>query len=621
MLPSINLIARTISFPSLGNVDAVVNPDKNIRNARIVEYPKQALYFIASFIALVSLCHFFSLGYRYATRNRFSDVQRRDRILLSRLPIALVDTLRALFFRQTIPIGSSFTLNLAELCLILGYLGVLFSWTFVNSTSTTGLRADPQYYADRAGRIAASQLPVVIALGMRNNIISWFTGVSFDKLNNLHRISVRILCILIWIHGGGRVRPSYMYGLTQWLHCGPVAGSALSLLVILTIRPVRQRNYELFLLVHFVLVLYFIGVRRLPLFIHKVRRVPYYGWPSMVMSGLERLLRLIRLVVYNFSYFNPFGSNDTKSQDATVDVLTESVLRVTIHRPSHFHWRSGQSVYLSFPSVNTYPLQAHPFTIATIDEADEGSFAEKRLIFIFRVRNGFTKNLMHVASPDATYRVFINGPYSSPPLLVGYNTVLLIAGGTGITFTLPLFLNLISRAKRDERPCQKVLFVWAIRRAEHICWIEDILMPALIGIPSSTEVAVKIYVTKSEKDSEKEESSVEELDPNDSSRSQRIGRVVDSEYVSFTSGRPDLQDMNQREIEKASGRMSINACGPHGLGNTVRKAVRTPRLMDILRGGPTINLHIEKFGSVSIWIWDGNQELTLQLVVNTRWGV
>ena len=39
-------------------------------------------------------------------------------------------------------------------------------------TSTTGIRADPQYYADRAGRIAASQLPVVIALGMRNNIIS-----------------------------------------------------------------------------------------------------------------------------------------------------------------------------------------------------------------------------------------------------------------------------------------------------------------------------------------------------------------------------------------------------------------------------------------------------------------
>lgn len=133
MIPSFNSIAIALSSSSLGNVDAVVNPDKNIRNARILEYPKQALYFIASFIALVSLCHLLSLGYRYTTRNRPPEVQRRANIAVSRLPTALVDTFRALFFRWTIPLGSSFTLNLAELGLILGYIGVLFSWTFVNS--------------------------------------------------------------------------------------------------------------------------------------------------------------------------------------------------------------------------------------------------------------------------------------------------------------------------------------------------------------------------------------------------------------------------------------------------------------------------------------------------------
>ena len=159
---------------------------------------------------------------------------------------------------------------------------------------------------------------------------------------------------------------------------------------------------------------------------HNHGRVPYYGWPSMVLWGLEYFLRLVRIVVYNFSYINPFGSKNTASQDATVDVLTESVLRVTIHRPSYFHWRPGQSAYLSFSSVNAYPLESHPFTIATTDDAT--SSGEKKLIFVFRVRNGFTKRLMHVASPDTTYKVFINGPYGSPPILVGYNTIILIAG-------------------------------------------------------------------------------------------------------------------------------------------------------------------------------------------------
>ena len=210
-----------------------------------------------------------------------------------------------------------------------------------------------------------------------------------------------------------------------------------------------------------------------------------------------------------------------------------------------------------------------------------------------------------------------------------------------------------SRAKRNEGLCQKVVFMWAIRSAgsrinrsllaygltiflqEHIRWIEDILTPAIVGIPASIEVAVKIYVTKSEKDSEilenyeskTNESSVEERDPTDSlsTQTQPIARVVDSPYVSFENGRPDLQGIIQHEIEKASGRMSINgkpklkfvgwnfhlivvspACGPHGLGDTVRKAVRTPRLMDILRGGPTVTLHIENFGSVNIHILTGN---------------
>jgi len=91
-------------------------------------------------------------------------------------------------------------------------------------------------------------------------------------------------------------------------------------------------------------------------------------------------------------------------------------------------------------------------------------------------------------------------------------------------------------------------------------------MPTLVGIPSSIEVVVKIYITKSEKDSEiladykskTKESLVEELDTTDSSHSQPLVRAVDSPYVSFENGRPDLHSIIQHEIAMASGRMSIS---------------------------------------------------------------
>jgi len=38
-------------------------------------------------------------------------------------------------------------------------------------------------------------------------------------------------------------------------------------------------------------------------------------------------------------------------------------------------------------------------------------------------------------------------------------------------------------------------------------------------------------------------------------------------------------------------------CGTRGLEKAVRKAIRKPRIGDILRGGPTVSLHIEGFGS------------------------
>lgn len=42
----------------------------------------------------------------------------------------------------------------------------------VTATNTSGHMLDPRYYANRAGKIAALQVPLVVALGMKNNILS-----------------------------------------------------------------------------------------------------------------------------------------------------------------------------------------------------------------------------------------------------------------------------------------------------------------------------------------------------------------------------------------------------------------------------------------------------------------
>lgn len=182
------------------------NIDRDIRVAHANQYPLQVWYFLASLIFLIALVNIAGLGlgvYRdKRNRRRLSRASRspeaqnqpnpmRSSINLLRLPHALVDTFRAISFRWTISIGQSYTLNLAEVVLTAIYISICFAWALINSectllylaarssfslsrsaTSTKGLKFDPTYYANIAGNIASIQLPLIAALGMKNNIIS-----------------------------------------------------------------------------------------------------------------------------------------------------------------------------------------------------------------------------------------------------------------------------------------------------------------------------------------------------------------------------------------------------------------------------------------------------------------
>ena len=175
-------------------------------------------------------------------------------------------------------------------------------------------------------------------------------------------------------------------------------------------------------------------------------RLSYLGaWPSMLIWGFEHFIRLIRLAIINFGYINPWSSKTSKkSLDAMVEVLSPHLVRVTLHRSKYFHWRPGHSAYLSFPSISAFPFESHPFTISTIDN-DDSTSGDHLLVFLVGVKGGFTQKLLKAASSDQTYKVFLNGPYGSPPLLMGDQTVILIAGSSFLSLHPVLVVNIDSR--------------------------------------------------------------------------------------------------------------------------------------------------------------------------------
>ncbi|KAJ7634457.1 iron reductase [Roridomyces roridus] len=569
------------------------NPDRAFSFPRTYAYPTRVWYFIGSFIVLLSLVHFVTRITSFARSRTPSPASPL------RFPTTIVNFVRNVAFRVIIHFGRSYRLNLTEFFLACAYIALLFTWGFINTTSIAGVHWSPSYYANRMAIIAATQLPLLVVLGMKDNILAYLTGISFDKLNILHRIVARVICAVLWAHASGHIiengREGNLEDLQEtWFRCGIMALSSLTLLCIFSVKPLRSRGYELFLVVHFSLGAIALGGA----YYHAdANGLGYYILPSLLLFCADRCLRLIRIFLINGGLATLLRTKASKSFRAKIEVISPQFLRVSLQRPSFLKWAPGQLAYLSIPSVSALPWEGHPFTIASIDSgifltrdesSDKGSVEmveSNKIVFLIRVHDGFTKRLLHAASSSSTegFRAYIDGPYSSPPSVKGFETVLLISGGSGVSFTLPLLLDLIKSAHLGTNVrCQRIVFIWAIRHAEHIRAISGDLSKALDGVPDSLLLDIRIHITAgiadSASDAEKSDGSTSDL------------KLLDSPAVRILSGRPDIAEIVHSQVGSTSCAMSVNVCGTTEMADHARWALRAAG------SGPSINLHVEAFG-------------------------
>lgn len=104
--------------------------------------------------------------------------------------------------------------------------------------------------------------------------------------------------------------------------------------------------------------------------------------------------------------------------------------------------------------------------------------------------------------PQVPVQVMLDGPYGGCSIDLGsYETLLLIAGGSGATFTLGLLDDIVGRCVRLGRSkgeiTRRIEFVWCIRSYAGIRWFSSILIPIANVVAESTDLDlhISIYVT------------------------------------------------------------------------------------------------------------------------------
>jgi hypothetical protein len=155
---------------------------------------------------------------------------------MSRIVAAAAADFRKVTYPQASPVHHSNLFSLPPfgiIILILVYLGFVLGLEFVKQ-DVPGLQ-HRQAIGVRAGWLTITQLPLLILLSGKANLIGLFTGVTYERLNVLHRWVARTMLLTATIHMGTQQALWSSLGLLQleWSTdtCPPTGTSPLPSLI------------------------------------------------------------------------------------------------------------------------------------------------------------------------------------------------------------------------------------------------------------------------------------------------------------------------------------------------------------------------------------------------------
>ena len=291
--------------------------------------------------------------------------------------------------------------------------------------------------------------------------------------------------------------------------------------------------------------------------------------------------------------------------------------QLEVTAPPRFSHRPAQHCYLRFPAISL--LDNHPFTIAsaprpmslTTDKAlSAGNIADidnpQTLLFLTRTHTGFTRKVAaYCASyPGTLASAWIDGPYGGigRPVERLYDTLILVAGGTGITACLPWLTHMMNQNRADAGNCvriRRIVLVWTMRDAEHFTWVAPALERATIVGNSKVEVQMKFYVTNSADSTPAAKfldvSTAEKgLDTMESSMNGSSPLNQVASLGEYHRGRPIMMKVVGQLV--GHGRTVVFGCGPESLRTDLTNAYANMQVLAIKGEVQEVAMHLEAFG-------------------------
>ncbi|KAI1126535.1 ferric reductase transmembrane component 5 [Nemania abortiva] len=542
---------------------------------------------VSGVIALFIIHHWIQVLYARTRRSRSSPQPAGSSAVVSRFIAS------SRYIRRILVKGRTGFPSTGHALLVLAYVivNVLLMFTHLDYSKLN-------LYAARAGWLATGNVALLVLLALKNTPLAFLMGYPHNHLNYFHQVAGYMTISLMLLHAALyppyyvtiKLKPETLIEKDNVM--GIISGSAM-FLILMSVFFLKRMRYEVFYVAHivlFIISLVTLGLHR-PEWMRSIPVIVLFAGALWFSDRLVRGARLLCNMLNNEAKLTVLSGIDDGDKCATRVLLKKPLARAT----------PGSHCFLWIPAVRAF--ETHPFTI--VSNGPEG------LELVAQAEDGFTRSLYEMAQAGKSgVWAAADGPYGSAPDLTDYSKLVLIAGGSGVTFTLGLALNALERRSAstdgEEKQQQEISLIWATRRIEHTQWFDEHAKTLMSS--HNPRVSLAYFITadssstmKTSMNSSQDSVShgnLEGVIGDESKDGANITAIIadDTRRGSLLAVRNQKLNLEETVVEAVrpvgkDQRVLVACCGPERMAKDVRDAVAQCMTAE----GPSITLLCESF--------------------------